>query len=178
MIHGRTHWERSWTFSFFSSSSSRRRAIGAMTWTFDIMLEKKKESKKRVIFSPTCCMNKLLCDTNENFHEIATKKICCNFMKKSIVSPKHKNKTKKILSFIDLMFSEKHFLYISNNFFSFSEPSFFFMLDKWYSDECYQTSWLWHAHFLTGRPLLSLPLRSIWFVRLMLYVTEFIFQSV
>ena len=45
-----------------------------MTWTFDIMLEKKKESKKRVIFSSICCMNKLLCNTNENFHEIATKK--------------------------------------------------------------------------------------------------------
>ena len=35
-------------------------------------------------------MNKLLCDTNENFNEIATKKFCCNFMKKSLVSPKHK----------------------------------------------------------------------------------------
>ena len=35
-------------------------------------------------------MNKLLCDTNENFHEIVTKKFCCNFMKKSLVSPKHK----------------------------------------------------------------------------------------
>ena len=26
--------------------------MAAMAWTFDIMLEKKKESKKRVIFSP------------------------------------------------------------------------------------------------------------------------------
>ena len=65
--------------------------IAAMTWTFDIMLEKKKESNNRVIFSPICCLNKLLCDMNENFHEIATKKISCNFMKKLLVSPKQKS---------------------------------------------------------------------------------------
>ena len=65
--------------------------IAAMTWTFNIMLERKKESKKRVIFPLICCMNKLLRDTNLNFHEIANKKIiCCNFMKKWLVSPKHK----------------------------------------------------------------------------------------
>ena len=34
-------------------------------------------------------MNKLLCDTNENLHEIATKEICCNFMKKLLVSSKY-----------------------------------------------------------------------------------------
>ena len=73
----------------FRHRGDSRKAIATMTWTFDIMLEKKKESKKRVIFFPICCMNKLLCDTNENFHEIATKEICCNFMKKLLVSPKH-----------------------------------------------------------------------------------------
>ena len=75
-------------YSPFLHPRHRGKAIAAMTWTFDIMLEKKKESKKRVIFPPICCMNKLLYDTNENFHEIATKKICCNFIKKSRMSPK------------------------------------------------------------------------------------------
>ena len=59
-----------------------------MTWTFDIMLEKKNESNNRVIFSPICCLNKLLCDMNENFHEIATKKNQLQFHEKVACVPK------------------------------------------------------------------------------------------
>ena len=52
-------------------------------------LGKEKRKQENSDFSPICCMNKLLCDTNENFHEIAAKEICYKFMKKSLVSPKH-----------------------------------------------------------------------------------------
>ena len=62
--------------------------IAAMTWTFDITLEKKKESKNRVIFPPICCLNKLLSDMNENFHEIATTKNLLQFHEKVAFVPK------------------------------------------------------------------------------------------